>query len=68
MGLALEVGNPEYLVGTLEKVKMSLIADATRNAHDRATEFARSGEASVGAMRSASQGALHPAGTRQQQR
>lgn len=36
-GLPLDVGNPDYLVGTLEKVKMSLIADATRNAHDRAT-------------------------------
>lgn len=53
-GLPLDVGNPDYLVGTLEKVKMSLIADATRNAHDRATEFARSGDAQVGAMRSAS--------------
>ena len=58
-GLALEVGSPEYLVSTLEKVKMSLIADATRNAHDRATEFARSGDAHVGAMRSASQGAFY---------
>lgn len=58
-GFALEVGNPEYFVSTLEKVKMSLIADATRNAHDRATEFARSGEARVGAMRSASQGAFY---------
>ena len=37
----------------------ALIADATRNAHDRATEFARSGEASVGTMRSASQGAFY---------
>lgn len=58
-GIALDVGNPEFLVSTLEKVKMSLIADATRNAHDRATEFARSGDARVGAMRSASQGAFY---------
>lgn len=58
-GLPLDVGNPDYLVGTLEKVKMSLIADATRNAHDRATEFARSGDARVGTMRSASQGAFY---------
>lgn len=58
-GLPLDVGNPEYLVSTLEKVKMSLIADATRNAHDRATEFARSGDVQVGTMRSASQGAFY---------
>ena len=58
-GIELDVGNPDYLVSTLEKVKMSLIADATRNAHDRATEFARSGDARVGAMRSASQGSFY---------
>ena len=58
-GLPLEVSNPEYLVSTLEKVKMSLIADATRNAHDRANEFARTGDAKVGAMKSANQGAFY---------
>jgi hypothetical protein len=58
-GLALDVMNPEYLVSTLEKVKMSLIADATRNAHDRASEFAKTGEARVGTMKSANQGAFY---------
>ena len=58
-GLSLEVMNPEYLVSTLEAVKMSLIADATRNARDRASEFAKTGEARVGAMKSANQGAFY---------
>lgn len=50
---------PEYLVSDLESVKMSLIADATKNAYIRATEFAKSGNAKVGAMKSASQGAFY---------
>ena len=58
-GLSLEVMNPEYLVSTLEGVKMSLIGDATRNAHDRASEFAKTGEARVGSMKSANQGAFY---------
>jgi len=58
-GLSLEVMNPEYLVSTLEAVKMSLIGDATRNAHDRASEFAKTGEARVGSMKSANQGAFY---------
>jgi hypothetical protein len=58
-GLSLEVMNPEYLVSTLEAVKMSLIGDATRNAHDRASEFAKTGEAKVGSMKSANQGAFY---------
>ena len=58
-GMPLGVSDPEYLVSTLEKVKMSLIADATRNAHDRANEFAKTGDATVGAMKSATQGAFY---------
>lgn len=58
-GIPLDVTNPEYLVSTLETVKMSLIADATRNAHDRASEFAKTGEARVGTMKSANQGAFY---------
>lgn len=58
-GLPLDVSNPEYLVSTLEQVKMSLIGDATRNAHDRASEFAKTGDAKVGAMKSANQGAFY---------
>lgn len=58
-GIPLAVDNPEFLVSTLESVKMSLIADATRNAYARANEFASTGEAAVGAMKSASQGAFY---------
>lgn len=34
---------PEYLVSNLEEIKMLLIANATKNAHNRANEFAKSG-------------------------
>lgn len=51
--------NPSYLVSDLETVKMSLIGDATRNARQRAEEFAKVGGVSVGVMRSASQGAFY---------
>ncbi|EPF71001.1 SIMPL domain-containing protein [Acinetobacter rudis] len=50
---------PEYLVSNLEEIKMSLIANATKNAHSRAYEFAKVGDVKVGAMRSASQGAFY---------
>lgn len=50
---------PSYLVSDLETVKMSLIGAATRNAKQRADEFAKVGNARVGAMRSASQGAFY---------
>lgn len=58
-GLPVSVQNPEYLVSKLEEVKMSLIASATRNARDRAAEFAKTGDASVGTMKSATQGAFY---------
>ncbi len=58
-GVPISVGEPEFLVSTLESVKMSLIAEATKNAFDRANEFARTGNAKVGAMKSASQGAFY---------
>ena len=50
---------PQYLVSHLEKIKMSLIADATKNARERATEFVKQDGASVGLMKSASQGAFY---------
>lgn len=50
---------PEYLVSNLEEIKMSLIANATKNAHSRANEFAKVGGVDVGMMRSASQGAFY---------
>jgi uncharacterized protein len=51
--------SPSYLIKDLETVKMSLIGAATRNARQRAEEFAKVGDARVGAMRSASQGAFY---------
>ncbi|MFC4158127.1 SIMPL domain-containing protein [Chitinimonas lacunae] len=58
-GVPISVQNPEYLVSGLEQVKMSLIASATRNARERASEFAKTGDAQVGAMKSANQGAFY---------
>lgn len=55
---------PNYLVGDLEAIKMSLISDATKNARDRAAEFVKQDNGKVGAMKSANQGAFYilPAG------
>jgi uncharacterized protein len=50
---------PNYLVGDLEAIKMSLIADATKNARDRATEFVKQDNVKVGAMKSANQGSFY---------
>lgn len=50
---------PNYLVSDLEAVKMSLIADATKNARARATEFVKQDNGKVGVMKSASQGAFY---------
>lgn len=50
---------PQYLVSNLEGVKMSLIADATKNARSRATEFVKQDGANVGVMKSARQGAFY---------
>jgi uncharacterized protein len=50
---------PNYLVSNLEAIKMSLIADATKNARSRATEFVKQDGVKVGVMKSASQGAFY---------
>lgn len=50
---------PSYLVSNLEAIKMSLIADATKNARSRATEFVKQDGVKVGVMKSASQGAFY---------
>jgi hypothetical protein len=55
-GVNVHDSRTDYLVGNLEQIKLSLIGEATKNAHDRAIEFAKSGGVSVGAMQSASQG------------
>ncbi|WP_196085104.1 SIMPL domain-containing protein, partial [Acinetobacter sp. Res13-Abat-PEC15-P5-02] len=57
-GISIEQ-KPQYLVSNLEEIKMSLIANATKNAYSRANEFAKVGGVKVGAMRSASQGAFY---------
>ena len=55
-GISVSNGDTQYLVSNLEQIKLSLIGEATQNAHDRAVEFAKSGDISVGAMQSAAQG------------
>lgn len=50
---------PQFLVSDLETVKMSLIADATKNARARATEFVKQDGVKVGVMKSATQGAFY---------
>ena len=50
---------PQFLVSNLEAIKMSLIADATKNARSRATEFVKQDGVKVGVMKSASQGAFY---------
>jgi uncharacterized protein len=58
-GHPVNFGQPQFLVSNLEEVKMSLIAAAMQNSKVRAGEFAKSGDVSVGRMRSASQGAFY---------
>lgn len=57
-GHSIEYENPQYLVSSLDQVKMSLIGAATRDARARAEEFAKNGGVKAGRMRSASQGAF----------
>jgi hypothetical protein len=58
-GHPVSYGEPQYLVSSLEDVKMSLIAAAMQNSRTRAAEFAKNGDVEVGRMRSASQGAFY---------
>ncbi len=58
-GHSVSYSEPLFLVSNLEDVKMSLIGAATRNARTRAEEFAKNGDATVGMMLSASQGAFY---------
>jgi hypothetical protein len=51
--------SPNYLVSSLEEVKMSLISTATDNAKKRAQEFIKNSDAKLGNMRSAAQGAFY---------
>lgn len=58
-GLPINADNPEYLVGNLDDVKMALIAAATENANKRAEEFAKTGKANLGVIKSATQGTFN---------
>ncbi len=58
-GANISYGSPQYLVSTLEEIKMSLISDATENARARAKEFIKHGDTQLGSMRSASQGSFY---------
>ncbi|MBU1067943.1 SIMPL domain-containing protein [Myxococcota bacterium] len=58
-GHPITAGDPLFLVGNLEEIKMSLIADATANARKRAIEFVKQDGVRVGVMRSASQGSFY---------
>ena len=51
-------GEPKYFLDNLETIKRDLIAKATQDAKVRADEFAKTGNARVGAMTSASQGSF----------
>src|SRR5262245_53026534 len=57
-GHSIEYLEPQYLVSSLDQIKMSLIGAATRDARARAEEFAKNGGVKAGRMRSASQGAF----------
>ena len=48
--------SPKYLFSNLEDIKMSLIADSTKNARRRAVEFVKQDGATVGVIKSAKQG------------
>ena len=55
-GMNIEKPTASYFISNIEPIKLSMIADATQNAHARAAEFAKSGDVAVGQMHSASQG------------
>lgn len=56
-----EIGvfRPEFYLDDLEKIKIEMISQATKDARNRAEEFAKTGGAKVGAMKSASQGTFN---------
>ena len=55
-GNTVESSGLDFVVGNLDDVKLKLIGLATKNAKARAIEFAKNGDVTVGAMRTASQG------------
>ncbi|QJR12282.1 hypothetical protein DSM104443_03367 [Usitatibacter rugosus] len=55
--------NPRFVVSKFNALRPQLLADATRNAREIATQFAADSGASVGAIRSANQGNIQIFGT-----
>lgn len=53
------VFQPQFYLEDLEKIKVEMISQATKDARNRAEEFAKTGGAKVGAMKSASQGTFN---------
>ncbi len=49
---------PEYYVSTLPQLRVSLVGQAVKDAKARAVEIAKSGDTSVGALKSASSGVV----------
>ncbi|HOX07189.1 MAG TPA: SIMPL domain-containing protein [Planctomycetota bacterium] len=55
-GIEISSGRPEYTYSGIEKLKLDLLGQATRNAHERARLLADNGGGRVGSLASASQG------------
>jgi hypothetical protein len=55
-GITLNSYNPEYYVTQLPQLKLDMLDEATRNAHDRAERIVKASGASLGKLRSAGMG------------
>jgi len=55
-GVELNSSSPEYYVSDLDRCKIELLGEATRNARERAAQLASNSGSEVGPLRSASQG------------
>ena len=55
-GIEIQSHRPEFIFTGLEQLKLELLGNATKNAHDRATALAENSRGKVGALNSASQG------------
>jgi hypothetical protein len=57
-GIEIRSGSPVFLLADPDAVKRDLLAEATRNALDRANTLASGSGSSVGTLQSASQGVI----------
>jgi hypothetical protein len=57
-GVEVRSGSPAFLLANPDAVKRDLLAEATRNAFERANTLAKGSGSSVGALQSASQGVI----------